>query len=396
MGTSTAERAHREAMRLAHSCTGLLPFLHGTEEQLRRVTTFEGAACFFTIDPATLLITGHINEDLARDDQRRRAVNAGVAHNEYRETDVNKFAALAAGSSPVASLAEATNGAPQRSPRWQSLLRPFGLDGELRAAFVADGACWGAVALFRTADQPPFQAGDRKFIEGISRHVAEGIRTALVLDAVETDGKPDTPGLILLDSSGQVEDLNASAAAFLGEMIDPGTPSQDSLPKVVLAVAEQARRGEAGDSTHGAVRHRVPTRSGGWLILHGTALHRERGGSAVIIERARAPEVAPLLLAAHGLTEREQTVTLDVLRGNSTAQIAERLFISPYTVQDHLKAIFDKVGVRSRRELMAKVFFDHYFVRLQDQDPVASVEIAEEEAATASPDRCSGVDPHRG
>jgi hypothetical protein len=50
-------------------------------------------------------------------------------------------------------------------------------------------------------------------------------------------------------------------------------------------------------------------------------------------------------MAAHGMSPREREICHEVIAGRSTREIATRLFISPHTVQDHLKSIFDKAGV---------------------------------------------------
>jgi DNA-binding CsgD family transcriptional regulator len=80
-------------------------------------------------------------------------------------------------------------------------------------------------------------------------------------------------------------------------------------------------------------------------------------GVSVVIGPARAAIVLPLLAAAYGLTGREREVISAVLSGLSTRQISTRLQITPYTVQDHLKAIFTRLGATSRGELAHRLAF---------------------------------------
>lgn len=111
------------------------------------------------------------------------------------------------------------------------------------------------------------------------------------------------------------------------------------------------------------------TRSGAWVVLHGAALRTGPDPRvAVIVEPAHPARITELLMSAYELTDREQEVTRLVLQGSSTAQIATRLVLSPHTVQQHLKSIFDKTGVRSRRDLVGTVFFAHYEPRLRDNE----------------------------
>ena len=84
-----------------------------------------------------------------------------------------------------------------------------------------------------------------------------------------------------------------------------------------------------------------------------------------MLHLARQPEIASLIVEAYGLSKRECEVTQVVLHGLSTREIADDPHVSAYTVQDHLKAIFAKVGVRSRRELVAQLFLQHYAPRLE-------------------------------
>ena len=140
---------------------------------------------------------------------------------------------------------------------------------------------------------------------------------------------------------------------------------------------------------------RVLSRSGRWIVLHGATLvsdgaHR----AAVIVEPAHPERITPLLMAAYGLTERERDVTRLVLQGRPTAEIAGALVVSAHTVQQHLKHIFEKTGVRSRRELVGTIFFSHYEPRVRDNEARALVG-SPARGGPLQPDAFSAASPSR-
>jgi DNA-binding CsgD family transcriptional regulator len=105
--------------------------------------------------------------------------------------------------------------------------------------------------------------------------------------------------------------------------------------------------------------------AGQWLIVRGSLLiDGPEPQVAVMLEVARPAEMAPLMVDAYGFTDSERRVTELVAKGLSTRQIAGRLHVSSYTVQDHLKSIFAKSGTGSRGDLIARLFLDHYAASL--------------------------------
>jgi DNA-binding CsgD family transcriptional regulator len=185
----------------------------------------------------------------------------------------------------------------------------------------------------------------------------------------------DAPGLVVLDSSGELVAATPAAQVWFAELGFDAQAGRPVPPEVSTVVALLVRgNGDGATGSSPVPRLRVHTRAGRWVVLHASWLdrvHGEPGQIAVIIEPATPAEVATVIMTAYGLTQRERTVTGLVCQGRSTAQIAAELWISANTVQDHLKSIFDKTGVRSRREVMAAILREHYLPGLQQSRPVS-------------------------
>ena len=139
------------------------------------------------------------------------------------------------------------------------------------------------------------------------------------------------------------------------------------MPQVVYAAVAQLTALECNPVAAADLlpRTRVRTRSGCWLTIHASRLTGRSAAAetAVILEPAHPTEIAPLLLNAYGLTPREAEVAQLVLHGVATSGIAATLSISNFTVQQHLKSVFYKVGVGSRREVVAQMFAQQYRTR---------------------------------
>lgn len=339
-------------------------FWDGSAEVVSSVVPHFSMPCWFTLDPASLLVTSHYDHGEIPD-----LPPEWLAH-EYYEDDVHNIAGVARSERGISTIHEAAGGDPSQSPRWQTNMQ-YGGDQELLVALrTRTGDAWGLLGLYREPGQPRFNTGELEFLRTVASRLAQGARRGLLVGEASDPEGPEPPGLVVLNDDWTVDSLTPGAESWLGELPDGDWARRNRLPPSVLAVAGRALRTVEGDDTPGEVAvARVLSSDGRWLVLHGAALvTKATRRVAVIIEPADSTRITPLLMSAYGLSDREQEVTRLVLSGESTRQIAERLFLSPHTVQEHLKSVFEKTGVRSRRELVGKVFFTHYEPRLRDNE----------------------------
>lgn len=342
MGSTVAERRAEALVGRCHA--GLAGAELGAEVVRRLPGIIPVAATFFaTVDPITLLFTSAAAQDPLG------AVTPLFLDNEFGRVDVNKFAVLAEAADPVGSLDRSTGGHRAESPRYREIMAPLGLGDELRAALIAGHRCWGVLCLHLEDADAGFSDQDLATVRRLAPHLAEGLRQAMVREAAETQ-QSGAPGMLVLDGDLSVVSVSRQAEQWLALLSDDDA---DGLPVPVHAAATKLIATEPGES---ATTLRLRARDGSWLAIHATRLSGPTGAQiGVVIEPAVPAELGSLLLSAHGLTAAQTRVVALVLRGHSTREIVDQLHISANTVQEHLTAVFDLLGVRSRRELIATV-----------------------------------------
>lgn len=347
-------------------------------DDLHDLVPHDGAG-WFGVDPATLLAAAPIRVE------GQEASSCDVFwHHEFHVPDTDLYIDLARRPEPAASLHRSLDGDLIRSARYRELLRPQGYEDELRAVLRTGTNTWGLVGLMREKGREPFDHGDVTLLNKASPIIAAALRSHMRAQSPWL-GTARAPGLIVFDQQSRVLSANEDALHWLQQLLD-GTPDSEPSDQApvhtideLLASRQHERtispiwallaraRAVADGVDNRAARLRLRDQRGRWLVLHGSALTSQHQASdtsvAVVIEPAKSSEIAPIIIEAYSLTARERDVVGALASGDTTSEIAARLFLSQHTVRDHIKTVFDKVGVSSRAELVSKLFAEHYTER---------------------------------
>ncbi len=360
--TALRESSFAEAKRLCYAGLDAPTLLREVAGRLGRVVPFE-AYCVTSNDPLSGLLTHMAGEGPVNDKELFRTYLEHI----YFEEDLDAQRRMVRNRLPVALLSEVTEGKLERAMRCREITSPSGLGYELLGICSVGQEQQGGICLLRERGDPDFDAREVTLLHRIIPHLSTGLKAAVL--AKQASAQPEdesVPGVLVLDDRGQVMQHTEAAERWLRDLADlaEGWLEGEELPTpvwITVGALRKALKPQNDRDVNGVPSVRVQARSGRWLTFHGarTASQLGRGSETmVIIEPSRPQELAWLRASAYGLSERERAVVDLVVQGASTMEISRALYISEYTVQDHLSNIFDKVSVRDRRALVKRLYLD--------------------------------------
>jgi DNA-binding CsgD family transcriptional regulator len=336
-------------LALAASSAGSAELRLEAVELLKRAIGFD-RWCWSVGDPDSLLGGGDLAEaDLWPVMPRLFALE--------QWDELNAPHVLARRRRPVGSLSLAMGGDLARSRCWDECLRLHGVGDQATVVLRDAHGSWGYLKAWRTREDRAFAAEDLRLLEDVAPGLGSALRRRAVDPTVfePAEAPAERPaGVLLLDAELRPRSTTAAAQVWLAVL--PGAAiaqRRGYLPQTIYAVAARARA--AACPSVGALPARLRTRTvdGRWAMIEAAPLEgTDVGVIAVTLRAATSAEVLGLVCRAHALTPRESQVVRLVVAGLPTRRIADHLGISTNTLQDHLKAIFDKVGVRNRRALI--------------------------------------------
>jgi DNA-binding CsgD family transcriptional regulator len=348
VANSARNRARTDLARLAGARLDNDGFRWEAAAILRRVIGFDGW-CWLLADPGARLPTRDLGENVVVGQFIRRFSRS---HPEAWAVPWERSA------QPVAVTSVVTRGDLAKDPAWRETFGPAGVGDYMSAPLLADGTCWAQLHLHRDSSAEFFSADDAGLLAEVAPMLATRLRDGLRTRLDDGDEAPRQdaaePGTIIVDEELSVVAATPAAQDWIDRLGLMKPNDTEPLPGFIYSVATRAALSRArGAEPPPSARARLQSADGRWTVVRVAPLASPAGGYVITLEAARSEDLAPLLMRAWSLTAREREVAQLVIDGLSSEDIAQALFISVYTVRDHVKAIYAKTGVSRRQDLVA-------------------------------------------
>lgn len=241
-------------------------------------------------------------------------------------------------------------------PYMTDILRPSGLRHDVQVACVGGGWSWGHMCLRRGDKDRAFEQHEVRFLASVAPHLTAGLRAASSRSAMAA-GPAKATGVVVIGQDGKVELANGVAERLFRQPVSGTRHCLLTAVHIVAARLEQALTTAGADLVPQLTFLDEGTRETYRLRAERVLGSDGRDRGLVVIEPASTldPSEQVQTLARLGLTPRECDVATAIARGRTTSEIAAELFVSVHTVHDHVRNVFDKVGVSSRQQLAVRL-----------------------------------------
>jgi DNA-binding CsgD family transcriptional regulator len=253
----------------------------------------------------------------------------------------------------------------EHSRETRSVLAAHGLHEQLHVSLDVNGRLWGTWCLMRERPGGRSQPSTRSLLQRMVPHLARALQMAALIDrglntSSHEAAAATSPGVVVLDSRNRSVLQTPWATRWLEDIADIGLHMPNALPLAVIALVTRLRRSRDDGAT---CQLRARGASGRLYTVRASLAEPDPTGEAatvIVIQPAAPREIASMLTQLYDLSAREREVVAGVARGQSTKAIAASLGVSSHTIIEHIERACGKIGVRGRKALIAKLFFDGY------------------------------------
>lgn len=232
-------------------------------------------------------------------------------------------------------------------PIYRDVFRLHRMSNLLEAPVIVDGVPLGTLNFGRTEHEGRFTFNDHMMAEVLAHLLGVALtsvrdRTALVRERDQTLAALElcTDAIIVTDLHSAERRMNAAARRLLARLSDGDAGLDDLLTQPV-------RMGEA--TRHEA--HVVLVDGSAALLSARSTNTSDTSVLVTFLDLVSGSEPRALTLNEQNLTRRERQVAELAAGGLHDAEIADHLHLSRHTVKQYLKAVYSKLGIRSRVDL---------------------------------------------
>jgi DNA-binding CsgD family transcriptional regulator len=341
----SVQRATARIERVCAENRGSRELRQALLEEIRRSVSFDAYAWLLT-DPETEVGCDPV-ADVPCMSELPKLIRLKYA------TKTNRWTSM---SGPVARLLDTTGGNPSQSLVWSELLAAYGVVDIASAVFRDRFGCWAFLDLWRVRPAERFADRDAEYFRAIASPVTKALRRvqAETFQIAAAARVPGGPVVLVLSPDLRVRAQTPETESYLRALVPP-TEDRQPIPAGAYNVGAQLRAFEDGVDSH-PPRARVHLGGGVWLTLRAARIVESGkldADIAVTLDATSTNERMALFSLAHGLSKREAEILAACARGADTRGLAQELFVSENTIQDHFKSIFAKTATRTRGELLA-------------------------------------------